>query len=55
MIHGRRIGPVTRAKRLHSKKTTGLLSRMGLLSSLLPSAGVEGRMILSPARCMNME
>jgi len=38
---------VVEASRLHSKKTTGLLSRIELLSSLLASAGVDGRMIFS--------
>mgnify|MGYP003693714367 CR=1 FL=1 len=41
-------GPVTVASRLHSKETTGLLSRMALLRRPLASAGVEGRMIFRP-------
>jgi len=46
---------VVEASRLHSKKTTGLLSRIELFNRPLASAGVDGRMIFSPARCMNME
>ena len=48
-------GPVCVASRLHSNETTGLLSRMALLSSPFASAGVAGRMILSPARCIHIE
>src|SRR5262245_39427789 len=48
-------GPFSVASRLHSNETTGLSSRIALFSNPFASAGVAGRMILSPARCIHME
>ena len=42
-------------RRLHSKDTTGLLSRMALFSRPFASAGADGSTIFKPARCIHIE